>query len=188
MAKRAPRPGEGRPTKYTEAIGIEICERLKKGELGIDISELAHMPDWSTIWRWQEKHEEFRNAYTRARELQQHYFADLRLRVAMNRERDQQEHVIEHLGKDGNVTRIEHKPVSDNTSVNRDNLICRELSQTMALLNSMYAPRIRQEHTGENGGAIKYEQVVDRPNRETPEEWQARVQKQLESRARKVVQ
>jgi hypothetical protein len=42
----------GRPTKYTEALGNEICERLAAGESLRSICRSAHMPDERRVRAW----------------------------------------------------------------------------------------------------------------------------------------
>lgn len=42
----------GRPTKYTEEIGAEICLRICEGESLNSIVRDAHMPNKSTVIRW----------------------------------------------------------------------------------------------------------------------------------------
>jgi len=66
----------GRPSKYTPEIAEEVCERLSRGELLIEIAALEHMPHFATIHRWQQAVPAFREAYARARELQAHNCAE----------------------------------------------------------------------------------------------------------------
>jgi len=60
----------GRPTKYNEAIADEICEELAKGRSLLSITQSNDMPHPSTIYRWLEAEEEFRDKYVRARQRQ----------------------------------------------------------------------------------------------------------------------
>ena len=46
--------GIGRPSAYTPEVLDEICSRLEQGQLLTEISELDHMPNWSTIHKWME--------------------------------------------------------------------------------------------------------------------------------------
>lgn len=70
--KRAPRKGEGRPSKYTKELGDLISERLAKGESLRHICMDEKMPDASTVHRWvlSGEYEEFYKQYARAREIQ----------------------------------------------------------------------------------------------------------------------
>ncbi len=51
----------GRPTKYSEAIAKEICERLCNGENLADICKLRHIPERQNIWCWRLENIEFRD-------------------------------------------------------------------------------------------------------------------------------
>jgi len=58
----------GRPSKFTQAILDELCERLSKGEPLAVICRDAHMPDPSTVWDWRQRDEAVSQAIARARE------------------------------------------------------------------------------------------------------------------------
>lgn len=58
----------GRPSKFTQAILNELCERLSKGEPLAVICRDAHMPDPSTVWDWRQRDEAVSQAIARARE------------------------------------------------------------------------------------------------------------------------
>jgi hypothetical protein len=62
----------GRPTKYTKAIGEEICATIASSELGLAhlIEQNPHWPVRSTIFVWIRTHPEFKDMYTRAKEDQ----------------------------------------------------------------------------------------------------------------------
>ncbi len=67
----------GRPTIYTEELGVEICARMACG-VGIKkIAEADDMPDATTIFAWavNEKHP-FSNQYALARKIQAEGFVD----------------------------------------------------------------------------------------------------------------
>lgn len=78
----------GRPSKKTPAIVEEIVERLSKGEPLARICDDAHMPDFSTVWRWENDDDDFRNLSARGRANGTHYIADDCLRIADNEELD----------------------------------------------------------------------------------------------------
>lgn len=61
--KRAPRPGEGRPTTYTKARGIELCKRIANGWSLRTVCESDDMPDITTVFEWIREHEEFSLQY-----------------------------------------------------------------------------------------------------------------------------
>lgn len=70
--KRPPRKGEGRPTKYTKALGDLICSRISLGEAVRNICADETMPVSSTIYLWllDEDKREFSDNYARARASQ----------------------------------------------------------------------------------------------------------------------
>lgn len=72
----------GRPSKRTPEIVTEIIERLSKGEPMAKICADDHMPCFSTVWRWEQDDEEFRNLSTRALQHGTHYLAGDCLRIA----------------------------------------------------------------------------------------------------------
>lgn len=58
----------GRPSKFTDAIAREICERLSKGEPLAAICRDEHMPAVRTVSDWKVAHPEFSAAIARARD------------------------------------------------------------------------------------------------------------------------
>lgn len=68
MAKRAPRPGEGRPTIFNEKMALEICTRIASGESLKRICEDDAMPSRDTVhvWLLDGKHKEFSDSYEKA--------------------------------------------------------------------------------------------------------------------------
>lgn len=57
----------GRPTSYTQEIADAVCEWIAEGKPLCDFCKQDGMPAFSTISRWQDDNEPFRNAYMRAR-------------------------------------------------------------------------------------------------------------------------
>src|SRR4051794_21605109 len=81
----------GRPSRYSEKIATEICDRLAAGESLNAICRDEHMPHERTVRRWAiEDHEGFSPRYACARELKaEHLFdeiVDIADRVANERE------------------------------------------------------------------------------------------------------
>lgn len=67
----------GRPSSYNEPTAKTICERLANGEtLRSIIRSDPAMPDRTTIYRWLESNEDFRNRYAHARAEQADYYAE----------------------------------------------------------------------------------------------------------------
>jgi len=58
----------GRPSKFTEAIAKEICERLAKGEPMASICRDERMPAVRTVGDWREARSDFSASIARARE------------------------------------------------------------------------------------------------------------------------
>lgn len=60
----------GRPTEYNQEIADKIIDRLSTSTVGLKKSCADLDIDISTLWRWIAKHEEFRDRYDIAKELQ----------------------------------------------------------------------------------------------------------------------
>lgn len=65
---KAKHPG-GRPSLYTEEIADLICEKLTEGMSLRKICQLDGFPKASAVYTWLDKHPEFADKYTRAREV-----------------------------------------------------------------------------------------------------------------------
>ena len=103
-------------------IQDKILDRLALGETLTDICNSSkEFPSRITIIRFARNNEDFRIAYTHAREDQQHAFADEILRRSKDESRD-------YYVDDKGVRR------SDNTSVMRDRLIVDSMKFLMAKL------------------------------------------------------
>lgn len=67
----------GRPSKFTQAIADEICERVAGSDYGLEqVCESDDMPAARTVFRWlansAEEFDSFRQQYARAKEVQGH--------------------------------------------------------------------------------------------------------------------
>jgi len=58
----------GRPSKWTQEIEDEICERLSRGEPLRAICRLEGFPEWTTVYNWMESRDGFSERVARARE------------------------------------------------------------------------------------------------------------------------
>jgi hypothetical protein len=58
----------GRPSKWTQEIEDEICERLSRGEPLRAICRLEGFPEWTTVYNWMESRDGFSLRVARARE------------------------------------------------------------------------------------------------------------------------
>jgi hypothetical protein len=63
--------GKGRPTKFTQEIAEEICEKIATTTLGLNaICAGERFPNVRTVYRWLMDDEDFCQMYTRAKEIQ----------------------------------------------------------------------------------------------------------------------
>lgn len=156
----------GAPTDYNQDIANKICKYLSAGMLLKEVCAMDGFPERTTVWDWRRRHPEFANLYAQALEDQQQCFADeIRFR-ARDESRDY-------------YTDSKGERRSDNTAVQRDKLIIDTDKWLMARLASkMYGDKITTEHTG----SIEFSQTVDRPQLETPEQWQERVSREIAER------
>lgn len=176
-------PG-GRPTKFTPEVKQELLERMRQGESTRAICRDAHMPDWSNLGRLLEKDKEFREHYAQAREMMVDAWVLDTVEVAQNRSRDTQTFQETVTSDKGTIEKV--RTCSDNSASMRDRLIIDTNFKAAALmLPKKYGVKI-VEHTGADGGPIKYESLVDRPVQETPEQWQVRVTKQIQEKKSQV--
>jgi hypothetical protein len=77
-----------RPSSYTPEIAAKICDRMIEGESLLKICAENGMPDRTTIYRWLEGRNEFRDRYARAREAQAHYYFELIRDIAFDDDGD----------------------------------------------------------------------------------------------------
>jgi hypothetical protein len=73
---------KGRPSKFTKALGDEICLRLSEGESLRKICLSDHMPVKSTVFTWLLADKVFQDQYARAREMQADAIFDEMLDIA----------------------------------------------------------------------------------------------------------
>ena len=66
----------GRPSSYTPEIAEKLCAEIAEGGILHRMCRRDDMPDHSTVFRWLEGNDEFRDRYCRARERQAEFFAD----------------------------------------------------------------------------------------------------------------
>lgn len=72
----------GRPTKFTEKLGDEICSYVMAGMPLVRICALENMPHPATVYRWFREHQLFCDNYARAKEDQADYFVEDILQIA----------------------------------------------------------------------------------------------------------
>lgn len=73
---------KGRPTKFTEKIANEICNRLSEGEPLRQICRDDHMPAWRTVYGWINADKSFSARFARAREIGFDFIAEEALEIA----------------------------------------------------------------------------------------------------------
>ena len=75
--------GRGRPTKFTQELGDQICERISNGETLRSICrDIKFAPSTVIEWTWNNR--DFSEQYTRARLKQADAYADMILDEAFN--------------------------------------------------------------------------------------------------------
>jgi len=72
----------GRPSKFTDKIADEICERIAQGESLVNICKDSHLPYRQTVHDWLNQKPDFYDKYMRAREEQADYYADEMVQIA----------------------------------------------------------------------------------------------------------
>jgi hypothetical protein len=146
-ARKAPakRP-TGRPSSYTEKLGLLICTRLADGESLRKICTDASMPSKTSVFRWlaAEKNEAFRNQYARARELQADSFVDDMIDIADDAANDT---IETEAGERCNAEWISRSRVRIDTR--------KWIAARMA--PKKYGDRLDLNHAGKDGGAITVE-------------------------------
>jgi hypothetical protein len=78
----------GRPSEYSEDLADKICELIAEPKTLLEICEMDDMPSQSMVYRWLDKHKEFREKYAKAREVQADMFADQIIKVAFDTQGD----------------------------------------------------------------------------------------------------
>ena len=145
--KRAAKREPGRPTKYSDKLGAEICRRLAEGESVRKICDDGAMPHVATVMRWlfnpldeDDPKLEFREQYARAREAQAELNADEIIDIADDSGGDVT------AGEDGGET------------VNHENIARSRLRvDARKWVSSKLRPKVygeRVAHTGPDGGPI----------------------------------
>jgi hypothetical protein len=126
----------GRPSKYSEALIDEICERIANGESLNRILKDDHMPDYKSVTTWLDdpNKPEFLQKYARARELQAETLAD----------------EIVSIADETDVTIDDHGKVTfDSVAVARNRLRVDARKWVAAKLKpKKYGDKIEATHTG----------------------------------------
>ena len=99
----------GRPSKYSDKLANEICDRLSKGESLRRIELSDKMPSRKVIHEWLNKNEHFRDQYARAREHQADAIFDEILEIADTTKRGIKTSVKEWGTEISEADMIEHR-------------------------------------------------------------------------------
>lgn len=78
----------GRPSKFTPEIAAEICSRIAKGEPLRQICRDEHIPEWRTVYDWQDRDKEFYARIAHARELGEEAIAQECMEIADSAKND----------------------------------------------------------------------------------------------------
>ena len=97
----APKKPMGRPSIYSQDLTNRICVRLALGESIRSICKDDKMPAQCQIYAWLNRHPEFQEQYTRAREEQAETHADQIVDIA-----DETPALLEVKDKEGNIVDI----------------------------------------------------------------------------------
>lgn len=141
----------GRPTTYTPGIATLICDALESGETLLDICERPDMPGRRTIYQWLVANDEFARMYARARKQQAHALWDEAVQGARN-------------------------------ATDKDSALC---ARVKADVLTKLASKLNREVYGEKldiesrSDVLVHDASVDRPPRETREDWINRRAKEL---------
>jgi len=153
----------GRPSDFTQDLAALICERIADGESVRTICADDDMPHKATVFRWLDAHEEFRDRYARAKELQLEHIADELLDIADDGAND----YVERYTDDGAVT-----CVANPENIQRSRLRVDSRKWLLSkLVPKKYGDRVVNEHTGAGGGPIQTEELSNL----TAEERQKRI-------------
>ena len=80
----------GRPSLYSTELVDAICKKVSEGQALLHVCEEEGFPNQTTVFRWLNEKEEFRNKYARAREVQIERMALDALRIADDPNEDPQ--------------------------------------------------------------------------------------------------
>lgn len=143
---------KGRPTKFSEKLGLEINARIARGQSLRQISDDPMMPSKSTVCRWLVMHPEFQDQYARAREVQADLLAEEVVEIADDSSLD----LLEIRDEQGRLTGYQQ----NHAKVQRDRLRADSRKWRAAKLSpKKYGNSSKVELTGADGGAIKTESM-----------------------------
>jgi hypothetical protein len=141
-----------RPSDYNDVIAEAICEEIASGRSVVQICLDPDFPSETTVYRWLDKHEAFRERYARAREFQaEHYAAE----------------IIQLADTPVEARKITIKPdggeeVTIGDAVDRTRLqIDARKWYASKLSPKKYGDKLQQEVSGPNGGPVEAKVVIE---------------------------
>lgn len=138
----------GRPSDYSQATCLAICERLSLGESLRSICRDEAMPDARTVFRWLGIHEEFRQQYARAREALTEFWAEQIIDIS---DESQDDTIVDDKGNE----RVNAEFVA------RSKLRVDTRKWLMArMAPKKYGDRVVNELTGPEGGPIQVDALT----------------------------
>ena len=142
----------GRPSEFTQEVADTICELLADGQSLRSICGQEEMPSTSTVCRWLAANTEFREQYTRARELQADSLFDEILEIVDDGLNDW----IERKGDDGKTLGW-----IENGEALRRSALRVDARKWMAgkLQPKKYSDKHQLALTGPDGGPVRIEEV-----------------------------
>lgn len=153
--KAAPRAGQ--PTKYNPELTERICERLSDGQSLREICKSEGMPSRATVLRWLRVHDEFRDQYAQAREVQADTIVDEILEIADDARNDW----MERQGDDGAGVQV------NSEHIQRARLRIDARKWVAAKLRpKKYGDRVQTEVSGPDGGPVPItvaERIIVKP-------------------------
>lgn len=146
----------GRPSDYTPEIAATICQLMAVDGLTLrEIARREDMPDRATIYRWIEKHEEFRDQYARAREMLVDGWGDESLEIADDGSNDW----MERRNEDGSAA----PPVVDHEHIARSKLRIDQRRWMMSkLLPKKYGEKVDHTLAGPDGAPVVFKTIIEK--------------------------
>lgn len=109
----------GRPSEFTPEIGFLICEGVTKGKSLPTLCDELEI-GVSTIFQWMEKHQNFAEEYTRAREAKADVFAEQATEIADNETLSPESRRVRIQSRQWFASKIKPKVYGDKTILSGD--------------------------------------------------------------------
>jgi hypothetical protein len=144
---------QGRPTTFTQELGITICNRIAGGESLRAICDDEGMPSKSSVFEWilDGKHQEFADQYAKAREIQAELLADEIFDISDDAKNDW----MERQTDSGSYV------VLNAEAIGRSRLRVDSRKWYLSkVLPKKFGEKVVNELTGKDGGPIQLERTV----------------------------